>query len=136
MPLLDVRNVSFAFGGVKALDGISLTVNEGEIVSIIGPNGAGKTTLFNVISGLLQPQHGEVALDGHVSRAAAASHRAAGIGRTNQIVRPFGRLSVVDNVAVGALVARTRRCAAPAKPRARSSRSSDSARSPAATPAR
>jgi branched-chain amino acid transport system ATP-binding protein len=105
MPLLEVRNVSFAFGGVKALDDVSLSVNEGEIVSIIGPNGAGKTTLFNVISGLLHPKHGEVLLDGRTLRG-RAPHRIArmGIGRTNQIVRPFGRLSVVDNVAVGALI--------------------------------
>ena len=105
MPLLEVRNVSFAFGGVKALDDISLTVNEGEILSIIGPNGAGKTTLFNVISGLLRPPQGDVLLDGQ-SLKGRAPHRIArlGIGRTNQIVRPFGRLSVVDNVAVGALI--------------------------------
>ena len=105
MPLLEVRNVSFAFGGVKALDDVSLAVNAGEILSIIGPNGAGKTTLFNVISGLLQPRHGSVLLDGQSLRG-RAPHRIArlGIGRTNQIVRPFGRLSVVDNVAVGALV--------------------------------
>ena len=105
MPLLEVRNVSFAFGGVKALDDISLTVNEGEILSIIGPNGAGKTTLFNVISGLLRPPQGDVLLGGQ-SLKGRAPHRIArlGIGRTNQIVRPFGRLSVVDNVAVGALI--------------------------------
>jgi len=105
VPLLEVRNVSFAFGGVKALDDISLTVNEGEILSIIGPNGAGKTTLFNVISGLLRPPQGDVLLDGQ-SLKGRAPHRIArlGIGRTNQIVRPFGRLSVVDNVAVGALI--------------------------------
>ena len=105
MPLLEVRNVSFAFGGVKALDDVSLSVNEGEILSIIGPNGAGKTTLFNVISGLLRPPQGEVLLDGQTLKG-RAPHRIArlGIGRTNQIVRPFGRLSVVDNVAVGALI--------------------------------
>jgi branched-chain amino acid transport system ATP-binding protein len=105
MPLLEVRNVSFAFGGVKALNGVSLTVNEGEIVSIIGPNGAGKTTLFNVISGLLRPQEGDVALDGQSLRGRAPYRIARlGIGRTNQIVRPFGRLTVVDNVAVGELI--------------------------------
>ncbi|HEY5340335.1 MAG TPA: ABC transporter ATP-binding protein [Candidatus Aquilonibacter sp.] len=105
MPLLEVRNVSYAFGGVKALDDVSLSVNEGEIVSIIGPNGAGKTTLFNVISGLLRPPRGSVLLDGQ-SLGRRAPHRIArlGIGRTNQIVRPFARLSVVDNVAVGALI--------------------------------
>jgi branched-chain amino acid transport system ATP-binding protein len=105
MPLLEVRNVSYAFGGVKALDDVSLSVNEGEILSIIGPNGAGKTTLFNVISGLLRPPQGDVLLDGQTLKG-RAPHRIArlGIGRTNQIVRPFGRLSVVDNVAVGALI--------------------------------
>ena len=73
---------------------------------IIGPNGAGKTTLFNVISGLLRPPQGDVFLDGQIARQAARriASRDSGIGRTNQIVRPFGRLTVVDNVAVGALV--------------------------------
>jgi branched-chain amino acid transport system ATP-binding protein len=105
MPLLEVRNVSYAFGGVKALDDVSLAVNEGEIVSVIGPNGAGKTTLFNVISGLLRPPRGLVLLDGESLRGRAPHHIARlGIGRTNQIVRPFARLSVVDNVAVGALI--------------------------------
>jgi branched-chain amino acid transport system ATP-binding protein len=105
MPLLEVRNVSYAFGGVKALDDVSLWVNEGEILSIIGPNGAGKTTLFNVISGLLRPPQGEVLLDGQTLKGRAPYRIARlGIGRTNQIVRPFGRLSVVDNVAVGALI--------------------------------
>jgi branched-chain amino acid transport system ATP-binding protein len=105
MPLLEVRNVSYAFGGVKALDDVSLSVNEGEILSIIGPNGAGKTTLFNVISGLLRPPQGEVLLDGQTLKGRAPYRIARlGIGRTNQIVRPFSRLSVVDNVAVGALI--------------------------------
>ena len=75
------------------------------MTGLIGPNGAGKTTLFNVISGLLRPPHGDVLLDGQTLKG-RAPHRIArmGIGRTNQIVRPFGRLSVVDNVAVGALI--------------------------------
>jgi ABC-type branched-subunit amino acid transport system ATPase component len=102
---LEVRNVSFAFGGVKALSGVSLSVNAGEIVSIIGPNGAGKTTLFNVISGVVRPPQGVVELNGQSLRGRAPDRIARlGIGRTNQIVRPFGRLTVVDNVAVGALV--------------------------------
>jgi ABC-type branched-subunit amino acid transport system ATPase component len=105
VPLLEIRNVSYAFGGVNALDDVSLTVNEGEILSIIGPNGAGKTTLFNVISGLLRPPSGSVLLDGQRLSGRSPDRIARmGIGRTNQIVRPFGRLTVVDNVAVGALV--------------------------------
>jgi ABC-type branched-subunit amino acid transport system ATPase component len=104
-PLLAVENVSLAFGGVDALSGVSLEVRAGEIFALIGPNGAGKTTLFNVISGVLRPDSGDVRFDGR-SILGWAPHRIAraGIGRTYQIVRPFGRLSVVDNVAVGALV--------------------------------
>ncbi|HEY0392889.1 MAG TPA: ABC transporter ATP-binding protein [Candidatus Elarobacter sp.] len=104
-PLLAVEGVSVAFGGVQALNGVSLEVRAGEIFALIGPNGAGKTTLFNVISGVLRPDSGDVRFEGR-SIVGWAPHRIAraGVARTYQIVRPFGRLSVVDNVAVGALV--------------------------------
>jgi branched-chain amino acid transport system ATP-binding protein len=104
-PLIEAREVVVAFGGVKALDGISLQVNPGEILSIIGPNGAGKTTLFNVISGNVRPTSGSVHVAG-CDVTGWPQYRIArlGVGRTNQIVRPFARLSVLDNVAVGALV--------------------------------
>jgi branched-chain amino acid transport system ATP-binding protein len=104
-PLLAVDDVSIAFGGVRALNGVSLEVREGEIFALIGPNGAGKTTLFNVISGVLRPSSGDVRFEGR-SIVGRPPHRIAraGIARTYQIVRPFGRLSVVDNVAVGSLV--------------------------------
>jgi ABC-type branched-subunit amino acid transport system ATPase component len=104
-PLLIVDDVSIAFGGVQALAGVSFEVREREIFALIGPNGAGKTTLFNVISGVLRPDAGDVRFAGR-SIVGWASHRIAraGIARTYQIVRPFGQLSVVDNVAVGALV--------------------------------
>jgi branched-chain amino acid transport system ATP-binding protein len=104
-PLLVVDRVAVAFGGVQALGDVSLEVRSGEIFALIGPNGAGKTTLFNVISGVLRPDRGDVRFEGR-SIAGWAPHRIAraGIARTYQIVRPFGRLSVVDNVAVGALV--------------------------------
>jgi branched-chain amino acid transport system ATP-binding protein len=104
-PLLVVESVSLAFGGVQALGDVSLEVREGEIFALIGPNGAGKTTLFNVISGVMRPDAGDVRFDGR-SIVGWAPHRIAraGIARTYQIVRPFGRLSVVDNVAVGSLV--------------------------------
>jgi ABC-type branched-subunit amino acid transport system ATPase component len=103
--LLVVDGVSVAFGGVQALSDVSLEVREGEIFALIGPNGAGKTTLFNVISGVLRPDAGDVRFAGR-SIVGWAPHRIAraGVARTYQIVRPFGRLSVVDNVAVGALV--------------------------------
>jgi branched-chain amino acid transport system ATP-binding protein len=104
-PLIEVRDVVVTFGGVKALDGISLQVNQGEILSIIGPNGAGKTTLFNVISGNVRPTRGSIHVAGR-DVTGWPQYRIArlGVGRTNQIVRPFARLSVLDNVAVGALV--------------------------------
>jgi branched-chain amino acid transport system ATP-binding protein len=104
-PLLAVDGVSIAFGGVQALSEVSLEVRDGEILALIGPNGAGKTTLFNVISGVLRPDAGDVRFAGR-SILGWAPHRIAraGVARTYQIVRPFGRLSVLDNVAVGALV--------------------------------
>ena len=103
--VLQVSDVSVAFGGVQALADGSLEGREGEILSLIGPNGAGKTTLFNVVSGVLRPQSGDVRFLGHSILGRAPHHIARmGIGRTYQIVRPFGSLSVTDNVAVGALV--------------------------------
>lgn len=103
--LLEVENVSRSFGGLRALNDVSFSVNEGEIVCIIGPNGAGKTTLFNIISGVYRPSAGDVRFQGR-SIVGVPTYRIAqaGIGRTYQIVRPFVRLSVIDNVAVGALV--------------------------------
>lgn len=104
-PLIDARDIVVAFGGVKALDGVSLQVHPGEILSIIGPNGAGKTTLFNVISGNVKPTRGSVYVDGrNVTGWPQFRIARLGIGRTNQIVRPFARLTVLDNVAVGALI--------------------------------
>ena len=103
--LLEVEDVARSFGGVRALDGVSLNVDEGEIVCIIGPNGAGKTTLFNVISGVVRPSQGDVRFQGR-SLVGMPLHRiaAAGVGRTFQAVRPFGRLTVIENVMVGALL--------------------------------
>ena len=104
-PILDARDVVVSFGGVRALDGVSVQVHAGEVLSIIGPNGAGKTTLFNVISGNIKPTRGAVYVGGRdVSGWPQYKIARLGIGRTNQIVRPFARLSVLDNVAVGALV--------------------------------
>jgi branched-chain amino acid transport system ATP-binding protein len=103
--LLEIDHVSRSFGGLRAVNDVSFSVAEGEIVSIIGPNGAGKTTLFNIISGVMPPSSGDVRFDGK-SIVGVPTHRIAraGIGRTYQVVRPFVRLSVIDNVAVGALV--------------------------------
>lgn len=105
-PLLEVRNVSKSFGGLRAVKDVSFTVPEGCILGIIGPNGAGKTTLFNLLSGIIKPNQGQVVLDGRdISGLSPNRICRLGIGRTFQVVRPFARLSVIQNVVVGAFVA-------------------------------
>jgi branched-chain amino acid transport system permease protein len=104
-PLLVLDGVSRAFGGLKAVDGVSLTVSAGSIHGIIGPNGAGKTTLFNVINGFLGADAGTIRFDGAelVGRKPHAVCR-LGVGRTFQVVRAFSRMTVLENVIVGAYV--------------------------------
>lgn len=102
-PLLDVRDLAKHFGGVKAVNGIDLSVDDGEIVGLIGPNGAGKTTVFNMLAGTLKPTRGTIRLAGRdVTGWRADRVCAAGMARTFQVVRPFRSLSVTDNVLVGA----------------------------------
>jgi branched-chain amino acid transport system permease protein len=101
--LLDVNGLSRSFGGLRAVDDVSFTVDEGRILGIIGPNGAGKTTLFNLINGVLKPDSGTVTLAGEPLQGRALHRIArAGIGRTFQVVRSFPRLPLLDNVVVGA----------------------------------
>jgi branched-chain amino acid transport system ATP-binding protein len=102
-PLLAVCDVSVAFGGIVALNGVSFDMHQGQILGLIGPNGAGKTTLFNCLSRLYQPSSGDILMDG-VSILKRPPHRIAeiGIGRTFQNVALFSNLSVLDNVRVGA----------------------------------
>ena len=96
---LVVQDVSLAFDGFQALDGVSLTVPEGGLVGLIGPNGAGKSTLFSVISGFLTPQSGHVALGGcRMDRMGAPARVRAGLVRTFQVPREFGGLSVRQNL--------------------------------------
>lgn len=91
------------FGGLRAIDDVSLTVNQGEAYAIIGPNGAGKSTLLNLLSGLLPPSGGRMHLQGHdITGLAAHRIRARGLARTFQNGRLFERLSVLENVMVGA----------------------------------
>ncbi len=101
--LLRVEGVSVRFGGLRALQDVSLRVAPNEVVGLIGPNGAGKTTLFNVITRLYTPEAGRVAFDGR-DALAWAPHEVIGrgIARTFQNLLLFGGLSVVDNVMVGA----------------------------------
>ena len=104
MNLLETRGLSKHFGGVHAVAGLDLTLAEGEVVGLIGPNGAGKTTAFNLLSGFLAPDAGEIRFRGR-SLVGLKPHTICrlGLARTFQIVRPFPRLSVLDNVMVGAL---------------------------------
>jgi branched-chain amino acid transport system ATP-binding protein len=106
-PLLRIDRVSKDFGGLCAVNRVSLEVREGEIVGLIGPNGAGKTTLFNMIAGAIRPSSGRVLFKGEdVTRLGAHQRCKRGIARTFQIVRPFPDLTVLENVAVGRVYGR------------------------------
>lgn len=97
--MLEVKNVSKSFGGVKAIQDVSLTAKKGDIIGIIGPNGAGKTTLFNVISGVYTADKGSVILDGKdITRMEQYMITREGIGRTFQNIRLFKGLTVLENV--------------------------------------
>src|SRR5205823_10104940 len=103
MALLSVENVTKRFGGVVALDRVSFTAAEGEIVGLIGPNGAGKTTAFNVITRLYRPDEGELSFDGLSLRRTPPSRVVRrGIARTFQNVELFDSLTVRENARVGA----------------------------------
>ncbi len=103
--LLVLRDVGIAFGGLRALDGVNLTVPEGGLYGIIGPNGAGKTTLFNVINGFLAPLQGTISFAGEPLTGLRPNQVCRrGIGRTFQVVRAFPRMTVLENVTVGAFV--------------------------------
>jgi branched-chain amino acid transport system ATP-binding protein len=102
MPLLEVRDLSVRFGGVVALDHVSFSVDEGQMVALIGPNGAGKTTLFNVVTRVYRPSTGTVFIDGQ-SVLAIRAHNVVrhGLARTFQNVALFRSMTVLDNVLVG-----------------------------------
>ncbi len=102
MTLLEAQHLSIAFGGVRAVDDVSLAVEGGSVFSIIGPNGAGKTTLFNICSGLYRPEAGRVYLAGQEVTGLAA-HRLArlGLSRTFQNLQIFYRMTAIENVMVG-----------------------------------
>jgi branched-chain amino acid transport system ATP-binding protein len=100
--LLDVRDIALRFGGIVALDGVSFSMEAGQILGLIGPNGAGKTTLFNCVSRLYTPNRGDILFDGQ-SILARSAHRIAeiGIARTFQNLALFGPQTVIDNVLIG-----------------------------------
>ena len=97
--LLRLDSVSKHFGGLKAVDSVSFTMNRGEILGLLGPNGAGKTTCFNLVSGVYAPTSGSIFFEG-TSTGGLPPHRmsALGVGRTFQVVKPFSSLSVLLNV--------------------------------------
>jgi branched-chain amino acid transport system ATP-binding protein len=101
MALLEINDLTWDFGGVRAIDGLDLEVEEGQIVSVIGPNGAGKTTLFNLITGLIMTNQGEIRFDGHnIVGLRPSQILAVGIARTFQNVRLFPEMTVLENVMV------------------------------------
>jgi branched-chain amino acid transport system ATP-binding protein len=103
--LLEVRELTRAFGALKAVAGVSFSVRAGELVGLIGPNGAGKSTLYNVIAGAIAPSSGEVVFKGRpVAGWKPYQAARAGVARTFQIPKPYRHLSVLENVALSALL--------------------------------
>lgn len=107
-PIVECTDIAKHFGGVKALDGVSLTIHEGEIVGLVGPNGSGKSTLVSILAGSQRPTRGRVSVGGH-DVTGQAPHRIAhaGIARTYQIPKPFLSMTVRDNVAMAVMFGRT-----------------------------
>ena len=105
--ILEVENVTKNFGGLTAVDNVSLKLHKGEILGLIGPNGAGKTTLFNVISGVFPPSSGRYRFMGKdITGLPAYKIARLGIARTHQVVRPLNELTVLENVTAGACFGR------------------------------
>jgi ABC-type branched-subunit amino acid transport system ATPase component len=103
MSILETSHICKAFGGIQALDTCSIRVEQGEIMGLIGPNGSGKTTLFNVITGYLAPDQGDVHFNGRsITRAKPDQVFNLGLGRTFQLTRIFPRLTVLENMHVAA----------------------------------
>jgi ABC-type branched-subunit amino acid transport system ATPase component len=100
--VLDFRNATKSFGGLKAVDDLSFQVREGEILSLIGPNGSGKTTTFNLITGLYEPDSGDILLKGEsIAGLRPDQINKRGISRTFQLLRLFANMTVLENVLVG-----------------------------------
>jgi branched-chain amino acid transport system ATP-binding protein len=105
--VLELHDVKRHFGGIRAVDGVTLTIREGAVVALIGPNGAGKSTLFALMMGELAPSGGEILLDGRPVRGVSPEQRSRlGIGRTFQTPRLFAGLSVTENVQIALLARR------------------------------
>lgn len=102
MAVLEVKNLGISFGGLRAVDGVTVAIEKGELYGLIGPNGAGKTTIFNLLTGVYRPTDGTIFLDGeNITGKKTTDINKAGIARTFQNIRLFHALSVLDNVKVG-----------------------------------
>jgi branched-chain amino acid transport system ATP-binding protein len=102
MMILEADRLSITFGGVRALDGVSIAIESGQVFSIIGPNGSGKTTLFNLVSGIYTPNDGSIRFAGEMVTGLAPDQLARrGLSRTFQNLQIFSRMSVLENVMVG-----------------------------------
>ncbi len=102
---LEIDHVSKHFGGLRAINNVSFSIERGEIAFIVGPNGAGKTTLFNLITGVFHPDEGSIRFEGQeLSRYSPDRAAKLGIGRTFQIVKPLRNLTVLENVMLGAFL--------------------------------
>ena len=102
MALLDVKNLSISFGGLRAVDGFEMQIEKGELYGLIGPNGAGKTTVFNMLTGVYKPTDGSIFLDGeNITGKKTIDINKHGIARTFQNIRLFHQQSVIDNVKIG-----------------------------------
>lgn len=100
--MLEVKNLSIQFGGLRAVDGLNMTVRKGQLYGLIGPNGAGKTTVFNMLTGVYKPISGSILLDGkNITGKSAIAINRDGIARTFQNIRLFKNMSVLDNVKAG-----------------------------------
>lgn len=102
MALLEVKNLSISFGGLRAVDDFNISIEKGQLYGLIGPNGAGKTTAFNLLTGVYKPNEGIILLDNEdITGKRTIDINKAGIARTFQNIRLFKELSVIDNVKVG-----------------------------------
>ncbi|MBE5865088.1 MAG: ABC transporter ATP-binding protein [Lachnospiraceae bacterium] len=102
MAILEVKNLSISFGGLRAVDDFNITIEKGRLYGLIGPNGAGKTTVFNLLTGVYKPSEGIITLDGqNITGKKTIDINRAGIARTFQNIRLFKELTVLDNVKVG-----------------------------------
>lgn len=102
MALLEVKNLSISFGGLKAVDNFHIDIEKGQLYGLIGPNGAGKTTIFNLLTGVYKPNAGSIVLDGvNITGKSTIEINQDGIARTFQNIRLFKDMSVLDNVKAG-----------------------------------